>query len=86
MSFCLMYSHFVLIGFNFEILPVQEPGKELLISLVFFMYTVAINLRINEKSVSEYVVEVAYTALYFDSDLCVQGVQEAGKDYICFAP
>lgn len=46
------------------------------------MYTVAINLRINEKLVSEYVVEVAYTALYFDSDLCVQ---EAGKDYICFA-
>ena len=50
------------------------------------MYTVAISLKINEKTVSEYVVEVAYTALYFDSDLCVQGVQEAGKDYICFAP
>ena len=33
------------------------------------MYTVAINLKINEKSVSEYVVEVAYTAFYFGSDL-----------------
>ena len=46
------------------------------------MYTVAINLKINDKSVSEYVFEVAYTALYFDSHLCVQ---EAGKDYIRFA-
>ena len=46
------------------------------------MYTVAINLKINDKSVSEYVFEVAYTALYFDSHLCVQ---EAGKDYISFA-
>ena len=46
------------------------------------MYTVAVNLKINEKSVSEYVVEVAYTVFYFNSDLCVQ---EAGKDYIRFA-
>ena len=47
------------------------------------MCTVAVNLKINEKSVSEYVVEVAYTAFYFGSDLWVY--EEAGKDYIRFA-
>ena len=46
------------------------------------MYTVAVNLKVNEKSVSEYVVEVAHTAFYFNSDLYIQ---EAGKDYIRFA-
>ena len=46
------------------------------------MYTAAVNSRINEKSVSEYVAEVAYTAFYIDIQISLC-VQEAGSVSLC---
>ena len=75
--FCVFvwwHSHFAGIAVNCKLS--EEPGKRLLIPQVSLMWTVTDSPKINEKTVSGYVVEVAYTVFYIDSDL---RVQEAGK-------